>query len=159
MRATRHGHKGHSGSNPVGILVLPHDERALRRKLVTLEDGRDVLVDLPQTVTLGTGDVLILETGELIDIIAAKEPLYKITGRDDLHLAQLCWHIGNRHLPCEIVAELGRPTHILINQDKVIAEMLRGLGATLAEIVAPFSPVRGAYGDQGHGHGHHHAHS
>lgn len=157
MRATGHGRKGRSGNRTIGTLVLPHDERALRRKLVTLDDGRDVLVDLPKTVMLGTGDLLILETGESIEINAANEPLYKITGRDELHLAQLCWHIGNRHLPCEIVEESGRPTHILINQDKVLADMLRGLGATLTEIVAPFSPLRGAYGD--HGHGHHLAHS
>lgn len=154
MRATGHGHKGQSRKEPIGTLVLPHDERALRRKLVTLEDGSEVLVDLPQTVMFGTGDVLVLENGDLVEIVAAKEPLYKVAGRDELHLAQLCWHIGNRHLPCEIAENSGRPAYILIGRDRVIGEMLRGLGAKITEIVAPFSPLGGAYGD----HGHHHPH-
>lgn len=158
MRAIGHSHSGNGGREPVGTLVLPHEERALRRKLVTLEDGREVLIDLPRTVMFGTGDLLVLESGDVVQIIAAQEPLYKLTGLNDLHLAQLCWHIGNRHFPCEIVAESGRPAHILIAREKVIGEMLEGLGAVVEEVTGPFSPLGGAYGDHGSGHGHHHSH-
>lgn len=158
MRATGHAHRGNTGKPPVGRAVLTHEERALRRKLIALEDGREVLVDLPRTVTFETGDLLVLDSGDVVEIIAAQEPLYRLTGLNDLHLAQLCWHIGNRHFPCEIVAEPGRPTHILIAREKVIGEMLEGLGAVLEEIAGPFSPLRGAYGDHGAGHGHHHSH-
>jgi urease accessory protein len=36
--------------------------------------------------------------------------------------------------------------------------MLEGLGATVTEIVEPFSPVRGAYSGHGHSYDHHHGH-
>ena len=42
-----------------------------------------------------------------------------------------------------------------------LAEMLKGLGATLAEVVEPFRPEGGAYGHGrtlGHDHGHDHGH-
>jgi urease accessory protein len=90
----------------------------------------------------------------------ACEPLYEIFGRDAVHLMELAWHIGNRHLAAAI-----EPTRILILRDHVIKAMLDGLGARVEEIVDQFNPVRGAYsGNREHGHdddnrGHrHHGH-
>jgi urease accessory protein len=41
----------------------------------------------------------------------------------------------------------------------VIEEMLRGLGARLSALDAPFDPEHGAYDQHhGHDHGHHHDH-
>ncbi len=57
-----------------------------------------------------------------------------------MHLAELAWHIGNRHLAAAIEAD-----RILILRDHVIKAMLEGLGATVTDIVEPFTPVRGAY--------------
>lgn len=163
MRAVAHDHKGHSRGIPFDMAVLAHDERALRRRLVTLAGGGEVLVDLPQTVALESGDVLVLEDGRLVEVVAAEEELYEITGRDIAHLLEMCWHIGNRHLPCQIVAEDGLPRRLLIGRDPVIGDMLKGLGATVRMVAAPFSPLRGAYGGDGHhhhhGHGHGHSHS
>ncbi|MGL4240831.1 MAG: urease accessory protein UreE, partial [Beijerinckiaceae bacterium] len=63
-------------------------------------------------------------------------------------------HLGNRHLECEISAK-----RIRIRRDHVIAEMLRGLGAKIVDIEAPFHPEGGAYHQGGHGHhGHNHGH-
>ena len=152
MRAMKTRRKGEWQGVVAGRAVLAHDERALRRRVVTLDTGIDVLVDLPHTQALETGDALALEDGRFAEIVAADEDLHAVTGRDALHLAHLCWHIGNRHLPCQIEAEGGAPARILIGRDHVIREMLEGLGATVAEIIAPFSPLRGAYA----GHGHHH---
>ncbi|MCD7058709.1 urease accessory protein UreE [Pelagibacterium xiamenense] len=157
MRAIDHDHKGHARGEPFGVAVLAHDERAIRRRLITLTGGEEVLVDLPRTVALETGDVLVLENGRIVEIVAAAENLYEITGRDTLHIMELCWHIGNRHLPCQIEGEAHGPKRILIGRDHVIRDMLEGLGATVREIVEPFSPVRGAYsGGEGHHHHHHH---
>ena len=152
MRAVGVEHKGKWQGTIAGRAVLAHDQRAVRRKLITLDSGVDVLVDLAQTTALETGDALALEDGRFAEIVAAKEPLYAITGQSSLHLSQLCWHIGNRHLPCQIEARHGVPERILIGRDHVIRDMLEGLGAQVSEISAPFSPLRGAYG----GHGHHH---
>ena len=158
MRATGHDHKGHGCGTPIGRVVLAHDERVLRRKLLTLEGGGSVLVDLPHTVAFETGDVLVLEDGRVVEVIAGAEKLYAVSARDPQHFAELIWHIGNRHLPCQIEADKGR---FLIGADHVIKDMLLGLGATIEEVSEPFSPVRGAYGGNGHSHhhgahGHHH---
>lgn len=157
MRATGHDHKGHGRGTPVGRVVLAHDERVLRRKLLTLDDGGEVLVDLPHTVPFETGDVLVLENGSVVEVIAGDEDLFEVTARHPQHFAELIWHIGNRHLPCQIDAANGR---FLIARDHVIRDMLLGLGAAITDVREPFSPVRGAYGGEGHGHHHsgHHNH-
>src|SRR5690606_24035187 len=98
MRAMKTRRKGEWRGVVAGRAVLAHDERALRRRVVTLDTGIDVLVDLPHTQALETGDALALEDGRFAEIVAADEDLHAVTGRDALHLAQLCWHIGNRHL-------------------------------------------------------------
>jgi urease accessory protein len=143
-------------AQPVGRAVLPHDERHLRRRAIELVDGRKVLVDLGEPVVLATDDRLVTDEGGEIVIAAAYEPLYEIFGRDPVHLSELAWHIGNRHLPAAIEA-----SRILILRDHVIKAMLEGLGARVKDIVAQFEPVRGAYSGHGeHAHGGHgeHAH-
>ncbi|WP_136621102.1 MULTISPECIES: urease accessory protein UreE [Mesorhizobium] len=149
---------GNAGTTlPSGRAVLAHDERHLRRRAIELADGSKVLVDLPEPVALNDGDRLVLEDGGHIEIIAAPEDVYDIRARDGVHLAELAWHIGNRHLAASI--EAGR---ILILRDHVIKAMLEGLGATVTDVSEPFKPVRGAYSgghDHGHAHAEAHAHS
>ena len=141
---------GSASGDVAGKAVLAHDERHLRRRAIELADGNKVLVDLPEPVTLADGDRLVLEDGRQIEIGAAPEELYDIRARDSVHLAELAWHIGNRHLAAAI--EAGR---ILILRDHVIKDMLAGLGATVADVIEPFTPVRGAYSGHGHDHDHH----
>jgi len=113
-----------------------------------------VLVDLPEPVALGNGDRLVLEDGRQLEIVAAPEEVYDIRARDAVHLTELAWHIGNRHLAASIEAD-----RILILRDHVIKAMLEGLGARVSEVSQPFSPVRGAYSGHGHDHAHDHGHS
>ncbi|MEO5322948.1 urease accessory protein UreE [Mesorhizobium sp. CC13] len=133
------------------VAVLAHDERHVRRRAIELSRGERVLVDLPEPLVLETGDLLVLEDGRTAGIVAAEEELYDIRARDAVHLTQLAWHIGNRHLAAAIAAD-----RILILRDHVIRAMLEGLGASVTDIVAPFEPVRGAYSGHGHDHGHNH---
>lgn len=137
---------------PFDVAVLAHDERHLRRRVIELARGDKILVDLPEPVALESGDVLVLDDGRHAEIIAAEEEVYDIRPRDPVHLAELAWHIGNRHLAAMI-----EPDRILILRDHVIKAMLEGLGATVTEVSEPFEPVRGAYSG-GHAHGHHHDH-
>ena len=153
-RATSVLAAGEAGTTrPYDSAVLAHDERHLRRRAIELSGGDKVLVDLSEPVALNDGDRLVLEDGRHIEIIAAQEEVYDIRARDAVHLAELAWHIGNRHLAASI--EAGR---ILILRDHVIRAMLEGLGATVKDVFEPFKPVRGAYSG-GHDHGHAHAHS
>jgi len=133
---------------PIDVVVLAHDQRHVRRKLLHMQHDDVVMLDLKAPVLLAHGDLILTETGETVEVIAAEELLYDVTPKDRLHLVELAWHLGNRHLPAQI-----EETRILILRDHVIRDMLTGLGASVREISEPFHPLRGAY----HGH-HHHRH-
>jgi urease accessory protein len=132
---------------PFDLAILDHEERHLRRRVIELIHGDRILVDFPDAVQLGSHDVLVLDDGRHAEIIAAEEPVYDIRAKNSVHLAELAWHIGNRHLAAQIEEH-----RIVILCDHVIKAMLEGLGATVAEVSEPFHPVRGAYSG-GHGHG------
>ncbi len=137
-------------------VVLAHDERHLRRKALTLESGDRLMVDLAEPVALAHGDLLVLDDGRTVNVVAADEELYEIRADGPLALSRLAWHLGNRHLPTQIDAD-----RILIQRDHVIRNMLQGLGARVTEVLDQFHPVRGAYsghGHQDHAHGHSHDH-
>ncbi|MBV0911489.1 urease accessory protein UreE [Anianabacter salinae] len=143
-------------SGAAGAVSLSYEARLLRRKRLTLADGRDMLVDLPEVVSLNEGDAFDCHSA-LIAVQAADEPLIEVRGGN---LPRLAWHIGNRHTPCEI-----RAGHLVIRADHVLADMLRHLGADLRDTVGPFTPEGGAYGhgrtfghDHGHNAGHDHDH-
>ena len=133
----------------VDRVTLPFDLRHRRRIRLTTDGGASVLLDLDRATVLTDGDGLRLDGGGWIGVQAAPEPLLDVRGRDAHHLTRLAWHLGNRHLPCDI-----QGNRLLIRPDPVIADMLRGLGGTITEIEAPFQPEGGAYG-AGHSHGHH----
>jgi urease accessory protein len=130
----------HGRGEPFDTITLAHDERRLRRKLLTAKGGTEVMVDFPQTLTLDHGGALELEDGRLIGIIAADEQLFEVRGRDPAHLVRLAWHIGNRHTSAQLEAD-----RILIKRDHVLRTMLEGLGASLVAVNEPFFAEHGAY--------------
>ncbi len=129
-------------------VVLDFDDRHRRRMAMTGTRGLEFLLDLESAVALRGGDALVLDDGRLIEVVAAPEPLIEIRGADPLHLVRLAWHLGNRHLPTQIVGK-----GLRIRRDHVIEAMVRGLGARVIEIEAPFDPEGGAYAGGGHDHG------
>ncbi len=152
MLTAQHYH-AHAHGTPAGSLELTYDARFLRRKVLKTTSGEDILVDLPQTTSLDHGGVLKTASGDEFEIVAAPEELLEVTGEN---LVRLAWHIGNRHTPCQIEEKA-----LYIQKDHVLADMLTRLGATLREVVAPFTPEGGAYGHgrtHGHSHGHSHGH-
>ncbi len=144
LRATKYVRANYLLETPWEIIVMDAEARHLRRKLITLQHGDEVMVDLEKTVKFEDRDCLILEDGRLVQIIASDEELLEVTARDAAHLSQLAWHIGNRHLAAQIEA-----TRILIRGDHVIAKMLEQLGAQVKVVREAFSPEHGAYH---HGH-------
>ena len=152
MRVVRIFGEGEGGPEPTDRVVLAHHERRVRRRRLETEGGGAAMIDLPHARTLRDGDRLVGEDGRSVLVVAAHEPLMEVTARDARHLALLAWQIGNRHLPAQIEATLIGAGRILLARDRVIADMLRGLGAAVREIEGPFTPEAGAYGD------HHHAH-
>ena len=139
------------------LVVLTYDDRLIRRKRLTTVHDEGFLVDLPAVTNLDDFWGFELTDGRTIQAVAAEEPLLQITG----DLPRLCWHIGNRHTPCQI-----EPTRLLIRRDPVLENMLTQLGAHLGFVSEPFTPEGGAYGTgrtMGHDHGNHdqgvHAHT
>lgn len=131
-------------------VVLGYDDRHRRRMAMTGTRGLEFLLDLEEALALRGGDALVLEDGRLIEVVAAPEALIEIRGTDPHHLVRVAWHLGNRHLPTQIVGK-----GLRIRRDHVIEEMVKGLGAKVIEIEAPFDPEGGAYAGGGHaGHDH-----
>jgi urease accessory protein len=136
-------------------VVLDFDDRHRRRMAMTGTRGLEFLLDLETAVALRGGDALVLEDGRLIEVVAAPEPLIEIRGTEPAHLVRIAWHLGNRHLPTQITAR-----GLRIRSDHVIEEMVKGLGARVIAIEAPFDPEGGAYAgvSETHDHsGHDHA--
>ncbi len=149
---------GTPGDEPSGYVTLAHDQRHLRRKLLHLQNDEMVMLDLKEAVLFAHGDLLVVENGDLVEVRAADEKLFEVTAKNPLHLIELAWHLGNRHLSAQIEED-----RILILRDHVIRAMLEGLGATVRDVEEPFQPARGAYhAHGGHSHGGHshgdHAH-
>jgi len=132
---------------PADTIVLDFDDRHRRRMAMTGTRGLEFLLDLENAVALRGGDALVLDDGRLIEVVAAPEPLVEIRGVDPHHLVRVAWHLGNRHLPTQIVGK-----GLRIRRDHVIEAMVKGLGARVIEIEAPFDPEGGAYAGSGHGH-------
>jgi urease accessory protein len=117
------------------------------------DGGTEFLLDLAEAAVLRDGDGLALDDGRIIEVVAAPEPIVEIFGGAHL-LSRIAWHIGNRHVPAQIL-----PDRIRIGRDHVLEEMIERLGARVARTEAPFDPEQGAYAAEGHGHDHAHGHS
>ena len=136
----------------VDQVLVDFDRRHRRRILLTTEKGDAVLLDLPHAVRLRHGDGLVV-AGGVVRVVARPEPLAEIHGHDEGEMVRIAWHLGNRHLPVQLVGE-----RIRIRRDHVIEEMVELLGGHVDIIEAPFDPEAGAYAPGGSGHSHHHDH-
>jgi urease accessory protein len=148
-RATSVVRAADAGSaQPFDTAALAHDERQLRRRVVELAGGDKVLADLLEAVTLEDGDRLVLEDGRQVGITAAAEEVYEVRGRDGVHLAELAWHLGERHLA------------VAVDKDRIL--VLRDPAAKAAlEKLAHEGHGHHDHDDHHHGHGghdHHHGH-
>jgi urease accessory protein len=136
---------------PADTVVLDFDERYRRRVAMTGVGGLVFLLDLAEAAMLRGGDGLSLEDGRIVEVVAAPEPLAEIRAADGIGLARVAWHLGNRHLPTEIL-----PKALRIRRDPVIETMANGLGARVIALEAPFNPEGGAYVKADEGQAHHH---
>jgi len=138
------------------VVRLDQDQRSRRRFVYTTSGGKPILLDMPRAVRLRDGDLLRLDDGALVRVEAVAEPLLAIRAHSPAELVRIAWHLGNRHLPTQLVPG-PRGGTIHIRYDHVIAEMVEGLGGHCEAVEAPFDPEGGAY-EGGGGHHHHHDH-
>ena len=128
-------------------ITLTYDQRFIRRKKLVSDNNFGFLVNLSDTVSLKKNDGFLLENGSIILIKSAEEELLEIRSNN---LIQITWHIGNRHIPCQIENE-----RLLIQVDKVIENLIIKLGGSVKTVKEEFNPEGGAYG-LGRTHGHKH---
>jgi urease accessory protein len=131
-----------------GSVTLGFDDRNRRRIRLVTDQGEPVLLDLAKAEPLAEGDGLGFEDGGWLVVHAAAEDVLDIAAADREHLARLAWHLGNRHTDMQVVGD-----RLRIRRDHVLEDMLRGLGARLTPVEAPFDPEPGAYAHHDHGHG------
>ncbi|MCC5883976.1 MAG: urease accessory protein UreE [Halomonas sp.] len=160
-------------SQATDTLTLPYELRIRGRLKATSDADHELGLFLDRGPVLRDGEGLRAESGEIVRIRAAIEPVVTARIEAGLPLARLAYHLGNRH----VQLALGEDTHgsyVRFPPDHVLEELAALLGATLERHEAPFDPEPGAYNqlgrtlphshdhghahDHGHYHGHHHAH-
>jgi urease accessory protein len=127
-------------SREVGRIVADFEQRFRRRFLFATEAGWEFLLDLKQPARLRDGDGLVLEDGGIVRVVALAESLVEITTFDDRTLTAIAWHLGNRHLPVQILRHALR-----MRASAVIEDMVERLGGEIRPVVAAFDPEPGAY--------------
>jgi urease accessory protein len=140
----------------IDSVMLAPDQRRLQSAHLTGVNGTPIGLMLPEPVMLRMGDAFELDDGSFVDIVIEPEPLTEVRGNDLTHLARLAWHLGDRHVPVQVLTN-----RLRLRRDDALEAMLAALGARLTPIEAPFDPEGGAYAthaapDHGHHHDHHH---
>ena len=137
-------------------LELDWDVRQKSRFEATDSLGRQLGVFLPRGTLVRGGDVLVAEDGSMVRVLAAPQPVLRITHctahGTPFDLTRAAYHLGNRHVPIEL-----KPDHLKIEPDHVLADMLRSMHLIVNAVEEAFEPEGGAYSAGGQGH--HHDHS
>ena len=128
-------------------IALDFNQRHRRRIQMTSKSGKHFLLDMKEVIALRDNDVLELDDGTTVLIKAKAERVADITAADPRLFTRIAWHLGNRHLPTQIL-----DGKLRIAYDHVIIEMVQGLGGTVEVTNAAFQPEGGAYA---HAHEHH----
>jgi urease accessory protein len=137
----------------IDTLILNYAQRSSQRGFVFGVKGTCVEFDFAEPVHLRTDDVLLLDDGNIVEIVAEAEPLLEVRLADPAALARLAWKLGDRHLPADVRAKTLR-----LRRDPTAEQLLTQFGLPFTVIEAPFEPDDAASTGVGHGH-HHHAHA
>ena len=127
-------------------LVLPFELRQKSRLRTSAVTGEEVGLFLDHGSILRGGDYLRANDGRVVLVVAAAEALMQAACESHIALVRAAYHLGNRHVPVQI-----GESWLRFQADEVLAQMLRGLKATITALSAPFEPEAGAYAG-----GHHH---
>ncbi|MGP4845603.1 urease accessory protein UreE [Marinobacter sp. 1Y8] len=139
-------------------LTLPYELRIRGRLRATTDNGTEVGLFLDRGPVLREGECLQAESGEIIRIRAADEPVVTAEIGSGLAMARLSYHLGNRHVQLALGQTDAGQGWVRFPPDHVLEELAERLGATLKHHQAPFDPEPGAYAKAGEGHSHGHSH-
>jgi urease accessory protein len=140
------------GRPVVDTVILDYATRSGPQATVTGVKGGIYEITLAAPRRLATDDLLELDDGRLVEVVAAAEPLIEARAADLASLARLAWQLGDRHVPVQVLTN-----RIRVQREAGVEALLAALGAKVAPIEAPFEPEGGAYSSRAH-HAHDHAH-
>lgn len=145
--------KSLSAGKPQVKVSLNFEQRQKSRYRTTTLGGEELSWFLPRAQVLSDGDCLQTKDGVLVSIVAAKETLSEVCCEDTLLLTKTAYHLGNRHVPLQILAG-----SLSYQHDHVLDAMVEGLGLSVNCVEKTFQPENGAYHESG-GHGQDHSSS
>jgi urease accessory protein len=142
----------------VDTLLLKFEDRVKQQGFMFGGKGTCIEFDFPDPPLLRTDDLLVLDDGQLVEVVADVEPVLEVREKDFAKAARLVLALGNRHVPIQILAN-----RLRLLPDPELAQFLRERGFQPAMVTAPFEPEDGSahghdHGRHDHDHGHHHDH-
>lgn len=139
----------------VDQLQLTSAQRASAHFSAQTESGKTVRVSLPRGSELSDGDVLQVDDGVPVVVVAAPEDLLYVRPGDDPMLWWVaCYQLGNLHRAARFLDD-----GILTPYDPLSLSILRGFGVSIERVNRPFVGKRFGAVQSHHGEGHSHAHS
>lgn len=131
-------------SPPYDLVVLAHQDRALRVRSLTTVHDETFIVDLPERTVLDGYFGFALEDGRIIELVHAKEELLEVRG----DLTRIAWQLGALNMVVQI-----EDTRLLVQRSPTAETLLQKLGAAYRCVSEPFAPEAAVRID----HHHHHA--
>jgi urease accessory protein len=136
----------------VDTLILDFDQRQTKQGFFFTGRGACIELDFAEPPALATDDVLVLDDGGLIDIVADSESLIEARIPDPVALARLTWRLGDRHVPVQVFAN-----RLRLRRNAEAEALLAGIATKVMPLFAPFEPDGASAHAAGHAH-HHHGH-
>ena len=127
--------------------MLPFEQRQKSRLRTVLANGEEAGIFLERGTILRGGDFLQADDGRIVRVVSAEEDLMEVRAADASALARAAYHLGNRHTPVQV-----GDGWLRFAADRVLGDMLIGLGVTVTALRAPFEPEAGAYAAAHHHH-------
>ncbi len=150
-RAQKVVRPGQTSGEIIDTVLLKYEDRSKQQGFVFGAKGTCIEFDFAAPPLLRTDDLLALDDGRLVEVVADVEPVLEVREKDFVRAARLVLALGNRHVPVQILAN-----RLRVPADPGVAALLKEYGFAAAVVTAPFEPEGdGSHHDHGHQHGHH----
>jgi urease accessory protein len=142
---------GETTGDVIDTVLLKYEDRIKQQGFVFGGKGTCVEFDFPAPPLLHTDDLLLLDDGRLIEVVAEVEHVLEVREKDFAKAARLVLALGNRHVPVQILAN-----RLRVPDTAAVGLLLKERGFKPQTVTAPFEPDDGD--TPAHEHAHHHGH-
>src|SRR5271154_3815004 len=114
---------GETAGEIIDTVLLKYEDRTKQQGFVFGGKGTCIEFDFPAPPLLRTDDLLLLDDGRLIEVVADVEPVLEVREKDFAKAARLVLALGNRHVPVQVLAN-----RLRLLPDPEIAQFLHESG-------------------------------